>query len=127
MSGESRCIRASARRARAAQGSLDNINLFSLITVLSFFLLAPFTLLREGFVFRESAMRGMGILAPETVIRQALLAGVCFHAYQQVTRVRVAVAGPPQARRRRGVQQHEHHLYAGLPARWEQGSLFYPC
>ena len=29
-------------------------------------------------------MFGMGVLAPETVMRQALLAGVCFHAYQQV-------------------------------------------
>ena len=69
---------------KSRQGSLDNINLFSLITIMSFFLLAPFTLLREGFKFTPGAMRGLGILAPETVIKQALLAGVCFHAYQQV-------------------------------------------
>jgi solute carrier family 35, member E1 len=30
------------------QESLDNINLFSIITVMSFFLLAPVTLLTEG-------------------------------------------------------------------------------
>ena len=30
------------------QASLDNINLFSIITVMSFFLLAPVTLLTEG-------------------------------------------------------------------------------
>ena len=34
-------------------------------------------------MFSAEAMRGLGILAPETVIKQALLAGVCFHAYQQ--------------------------------------------
>ena len=66
------------------QGALDNINLFSLITILSFFLLAPFTLANEGFVFSQAAMARLGVLAPETVMRQALLAGVCFHAYQQV-------------------------------------------
>ena len=66
------------------QGALDNINLFSLITILSFFLLAPFTLANEGFVFSMEAMRGLGVTAPETVMKQALLAGVCFHAYQQV-------------------------------------------
>ncbi|KAK9846393.1 hypothetical protein WJX81_002918 [Elliptochloris bilobata] len=68
-----------------SKGALDNINLFSLITILSFFLLAPFTLLREGFMFSAEAMKGIGILAPETVMKQALLAGVCFHAYQQVS------------------------------------------
>ena len=66
------------------QGALDNINLFSLITILSFFLLAPFTLANEGFVFSQAAMQRLGVLAPETVMKQALLAGVCFHAYQQV-------------------------------------------
>ena len=34
-------------------------------------------------MFTKAAMRGLGVLAPETVMRQALLAGVCFHAYQQ--------------------------------------------
>lgn len=30
------------------QGSLDNINLFSIITILAFFLLLPLTLVTEG-------------------------------------------------------------------------------
>ena len=35
------------------------------------------------------AMYGLGVLAPETVMKQALLAGVCIHAYQQVCYMRV--------------------------------------
>lgn len=67
------------------QGSLDNINLFSIITILSFCLLTPVALLRDGgFLLSPSAMHGMGILDANTVLKRALFAGVCFHAYQQV-------------------------------------------
>ncbi len=68
------------------QGSvrLDNINLFSIITIMSFFILAPVTLLLEGVKFTPSAMQSMGILNSTEVIKKTLLAGVCFHAYQQV-------------------------------------------
>ena len=70
---------------QGSKGSLDNINLFSIITILSFLLLTPFALLRDGgFTFSASAMRGMGILDPNLVIKRALFAGFCFHAYQQV-------------------------------------------
>jgi len=63
---------------------LDNINLFSIITIMSFFILAPVTLLLEGVKFTPSAMQSMGILNTTEVIKKTLLAGVCFHAYQQV-------------------------------------------
>ena len=68
------------------QGSvrLDNINLFSIITIMSFFILAPVTLLLDGVKFTPSAMQSMGILNSTEVIKKTLLAGVCFHAYQQV-------------------------------------------
>ena len=66
------------------QVKMDNINLFSLITILSFFLLAPFTLLREGFRFSPGAMRSLGIVNTDVLMRKAILAGFCFHAYQQV-------------------------------------------
>ena len=66
------------------QVQMDNINLFSLITILSLFLLAPFTLLREGVQFTPSAMRALGVANTEALMRKALLAGFCFHAYQQV-------------------------------------------
>ena len=67
------------------QGALDNINLFSLITILSFFLLAPFTLAREGFQLTHSGLAAMGVIDTNFIFKQALLAALCFHAYQQVT------------------------------------------
>ena len=63
---------------------LDNINLFSIITIMSFFLLAPVTLLLEGVKFTPSAMQAMGIMNSSEIIKKTLLAGLCFHAYQQV-------------------------------------------
>lgn len=63
---------------------LDNINLFSIITIMSFFLLAPFTLLVEGVKFTPSAMQAMGITNSSAIMQKTLLAGLCFHAYQQV-------------------------------------------
>ena len=66
------------------QVNIDNINLFSLITILSFFLLAPFTLLREGLQFNPDAMRALGIVDTQLLMRKAVVAGFCFHAYQQV-------------------------------------------
>ncbi|KAL3132572.1 holo-[acyl-carrier-protein] synthase [Trebouxia sp. C0010 RCD-2024] len=64
---------------------LDNINLFSIITIMSFFLLAPFTLLVEGVKFTPSAMQAMGITNSSAIMQKTLLAGLCFHAYQQVS------------------------------------------
>ena len=79
---------ADARAAACMQGSkgsLDNINLFSIITILSFVLLTPVALIRDGgFTFSASAMRNMGILDPSLVMKRAIFAGFCFHAYQQV-------------------------------------------
>jgi solute carrier family 35 protein E1 len=77
----------------SAQGSLDNINLFSIITIMSFLLLAPVALLRDGgFRLTPGSLRAMGVLDAHTVIKRALLAGACFHAYQQA---RSAPAGLP--------------------------------
>lgn len=64
---------------------LDNINLFSIITIMSFFILAPVTLLLEGVKFTPGAMQSLGIMNSTEVIKKTLLAGVCFHAYQQVS------------------------------------------
>ena len=66
------------------QGSLDNINLFSLITILSFLLLAPFTLATEGFQLTQSGLAQLGVVNTSFIYKQALLAAVSFHAYQQV-------------------------------------------
>mmetsp|Transcript_31991 Transcript_31991/g.38711 ORF Transcript_31991/g.38711 Transcript_31991/m.38711 type:complete len:403 (-) Transcript_31991:633-1841(-) len=64
--------------------SIDNINLFSIITIMSFLLLAPFTLFMEGIKFTPAEFAARGIDA--TVIgKWALYAGICFHMYQQVS------------------------------------------
>ena len=73
-----------------AQGTLDNINLFSCITIISFFLLLPVALLTEGVRFTPSAIRAAG-LAPSVVMKQAILAAVCFHAYQQAWPLRCCI------------------------------------
>ncbi|XP_024532626.1 phosphoenolpyruvate/phosphate translocator 2, chloroplastic isoform X1 [Selaginella moellendorffii] len=87
------------------EGSLDNINLFSVITILSFFLLAPVTLFFEGVKFtpeyltsmvdlfralptlrllieRKWILQGLDV---KVVMLRALVAGLCFHSYQQVS------------------------------------------
>lgn len=64
--------------------SLDNINLFSIITVMSFFILAPFTFFTEGVKITPTFLQSAG-LDVQQVITRSLLAALCFHAYQQVS------------------------------------------
>nr|CAD1822849.1 unnamed protein product [Ananas comosus var. bracteatus] len=63
--------------------SLDNINLFSIITIMSLFLTIPVMLLAEGIKFTPSYMHSAGLNLRE-IFTRSLLAGLCFHAYQQV-------------------------------------------
>ncbi|KAF3329055.1 phosphoenolpyruvate/phosphate translocator 1 [Carex littledalei] len=62
--------------------SLDNINLFSLITIISFFLSALIMIFTEGITFTPSYLQASGLNVREIYVR-CLLAGLCFHAYQQ--------------------------------------------
>ncbi|KAG1342867.1 phosphoenolpyruvate/phosphate translocator 2, chloroplastic-like [Cocos nucifera] len=62
--------------------SLDNVNLFSIITIMSFFLSAPLALLMEGIKFTPSYVYSAGLNLNEIYVR-SLLAALCFHAYQQ--------------------------------------------
>ncbi|KAI3820756.1 hypothetical protein L1987_08304 [Smallanthus sonchifolius] len=64
--------------------SLDNITLFSIITIMSFFLLAPVTLLTEGVRVTPAYLQSAGLNVKQVYIR-SLLAAICFHAYQQVS------------------------------------------
>lgn len=64
---------------------LDNINLFSIITMLSFVILLPVALFTEGVKFTPSAIRAMGILNTGQLYKQILIAALCFHSYQQVS------------------------------------------
>ncbi|KAH7851122.1 hypothetical protein Vadar_007553 [Vaccinium darrowii] len=67
--------------------ALDNINLFSIITIISFVLLAPVAILMEGVKFSPSYLQfaaSQGLNVRELCVR-SLLAGFCFHTYQQVS------------------------------------------
>ncbi|KAI3763148.1 hypothetical protein L1987_53598 [Smallanthus sonchifolius] len=63
--------------------SLDNITLFSVITIMSFFLFTPVALLVEGVKFTPSYLQSAGLNIKQVYIR-SLLASICFHAYQQI-------------------------------------------
>ncbi|CAA2954132.1 triose phosphate phosphate translocator, non-green plastid, chloroplastic-like [Olea europaea subsp. europaea] len=64
--------------------SLDNITLFSIITIMSFFLLAPAAIFMEGVKFTPSYLQSVGMNIRQLYTR-SLLAALCFHAYQQVS------------------------------------------
>lgn len=68
-------------------GGLDNINLFSIITILSFLILTPVTLAIEGARMTPAALAASGITgaAATLLVQRAAAAAVCFHAYQQVS------------------------------------------
>ncbi|NP_001105952.1 plastid phosphate/phosphoenolpyruvate translocator 1 [Zea mays] len=73
--------------------SLDNINLFSIITVMSFFLLAPVTLLTEGVKVSPAVLQSAGLNLKQVYTR-SLIAACCFHAYQQVSYMILARVSP---------------------------------
>ncbi|KAK9104436.1 hypothetical protein Scep_021280 [Stephania cephalantha] len=64
--------------------SLDNINLFSIITIMSFFLLFPVALFVEGVKFSPAYLQSAGLNVNDFGMK-AIIAGLCFHAYQQVS------------------------------------------
>ncbi|WVZ20041.1 hypothetical protein V8G54_007363 [Vigna mungo] len=66
------------------EDSMDNITLFSIITVMSFFLLAPVAVFMEGVKFTPAYLQSAGLNVKQLYVR-SLLAALCFHAYQQVS------------------------------------------
>lgn len=64
--------------------SLDNITLFSVITIMSFILLAPVAVFMEGVKFTPSYLQSAGLNIRDVYIR-SFIAALCFHAYQQVS------------------------------------------
>ncbi|KAL9274763.1 Phosphoenolpyruvate/phosphate translocator 2, chloroplastic-like protein [Drosera capensis] len=64
--------------------SLDNITLFSIITIMSLFLLAPAAIFMEGVKFTPTYLEAAGLNVKQVYTR-SLLAALCFHAYQQVS------------------------------------------
>lgn len=69
------------------QEGLDNINLFSVIILISFMLTVPTAILIDGVKFTPSYLQSaasQGLNVRELLVR-ALLSGLCFHTYQQVS------------------------------------------
>ncbi|KAK6920696.1 Sugar phosphate transporter domain, partial [Dillenia turbinata] len=66
------------------EDSLDNITLFSIITIMSFILLAPAALFMEGVKFTPAYLQSTGLNINQVYTR-SFLAALCFHAYQQVS------------------------------------------
>lgn len=75
------------------EDSLDNITLFSIITIMSLFLLAPVVPFTEGIKFTPAYLQSSGLNVKEVCVR-ALIAGLCFHAYQQVSYMILARVSP---------------------------------
>ncbi|XP_072999346.1 triose phosphate/phosphate translocator, non-green plastid, chloroplastic-like [Typha latifolia] len=73
--------------------TLDNINLFSVITIMSLCLSTPVMLFTEGIKFTPSYLQSAGLNLREIYVR-SLLAGLCFHAYQQVAYLILARVSP---------------------------------
>ncbi|KAJ0048907.1 hypothetical protein Pint_15458 [Pistacia integerrima] len=64
--------------------SLDNITLFSIITIMSFLLIAPVAVFMEGVKFTPAYLQSAG-LDVKVIATRSLIAALCFHAYQQVS------------------------------------------
>ncbi|KAH0670952.1 hypothetical protein KY285_025241 [Solanum tuberosum] len=77
--------------------ALDNINLFSTITIISFILLVPVAILMEGVKLTPSYLQytaaSHGLHVRELCVR-LLLAGFCLHSYQQVSYMILQMVSP---------------------------------
>ncbi|KIY91720.1 hypothetical protein MNEG_16244 [Monoraphidium neglectum] len=79
-----------------SKGSLDNMNLFQIITIMAFFMLAPVTLLIEGAPFLPHNAAALGLTGDKGValLQRVLAAGLCFHAYQQLSYMILSKVSP---------------------------------
>uniref|UniRef100_A0A0E0BXT1 Sugar phosphate transporter domain-containing protein n=1 Tax=Oryza meridionalis TaxID=40149 RepID=A0A0E0BXT1_9ORYZ len=73
--------------------ALDDINLFSILTILSFLLSLPLMLFSEGIKFTPGYLRSTGLNLQELCVRAAL-AGFCFHGYQKLSYLILARVSP---------------------------------
>jgi len=82
-----------SKKIMGGEKPLDNINLFSVITILACLLTFPVMLLTEGFVLAPSTITGLG-LDFNFIASRALFAALCFHSYQQVSYMILARVSP---------------------------------
>jgi solute carrier family 35 protein E1 len=65
----------------AGKAGLDNINLFSILTISAFVLLTPLAVAVEGWQLTPAAIAAL----PPGALSKGLIAGLSFHAYQQIS------------------------------------------
>jgi len=82
-----------SKKIMGGEKPLDNINLFSVITILACILTFPVMLLTEGFVLMPATITGLG-LDFNFIASRALFAALCFHSYQQVSYMILARVSP---------------------------------
>lgn len=76
-----------SKKFMISKGALDNINLFQVITIMAFFILLPVSITLEGLPALPANLAAAGISgeAQTELARRLLSAGICFHAYQQLS------------------------------------------
>lgn len=85
-----------SKKLMISKGSLDNMNLFQIITIMAFFMLAPVTLLIEGAPFMPERLAASGLNGDQvaSLAQRVLSAGLCFHAYQQLSYMILSKVSP---------------------------------
>lgn len=76
-----------SKKLMISKGAVDNVNLFQIITIMSFFLLLPISLVVESapLLPQQLAAAGWSSTAADTLWQRLLVAGLCFHSYQQLS------------------------------------------
>ncbi|XP_010435633.1 PREDICTED: phosphoenolpyruvate/phosphate translocator 2, chloroplastic-like [Camelina sativa] len=85
-----------SKKFMVGKEAMDNINLFSVITIISFILLVPAAIMMDGFKLTPSELQiatSQGMSVKEFCI-MSLLAGVCLHSYQQVSYMILEMVSP---------------------------------
>mmetsp|Transcript_16455 Transcript_16455/g.28200 ORF Transcript_16455/g.28200 Transcript_16455/m.28200 type:complete len:412 (-) Transcript_16455:692-1927(-) len=76
-----------SKKLMITKGSVDNVNLFQIITIMSFFMLLPISLAIEHAPILPAKLTAMGLSSAvqEQMFQRLLVAGLCFHSYQQLS------------------------------------------
>ncbi|GFR49332.1 hypothetical protein Agub_g11360, partial [Astrephomene gubernaculifera] len=82
---QSRNVLSKKLMLRKDEGGLDNIGLFCCITMVSGLLLLPPCLLMEGWKMTPATLTQLGVADPAQLLCWAVMSGLCFHAYQQMS------------------------------------------
>ncbi|XP_047170823.1 triose phosphate/phosphate translocator, non-green plastid, chloroplastic-like [Vigna umbellata] len=86
----------SKKMMTSEEESLDIINLYGVLTMISFMFLVPYALLVEGVKFSPSYLQyaaSQGLNIRELCVR-AIFSAFCFHAYQQVSYMILEMVSP---------------------------------